>query len=218
MVIASMSYKGGVGKTTVAQNLAVVFAHKGHKVCILDADESQVSMRWSEIRERREISPKIKAIGEVNKDNIIEHIKRLYETYDVIIVDCPPSYQEISTMIMLVSNVVLIPLTPTGRSELWTGKDFLKRYNNIHEYKKDKTPAYFVINKFEPNINFHQSMIEVLETLGEEHGVGVLDTKINKRIAYGEVNAQGLGVYEYSNRKAKEEIISLVNEILAKNQ
>lgn len=218
MVIASMSYKGGVGKTTVAQNLAVVFAHKGHKVCILDADESQVSMRWSEIRERREVSPKIEAIGEVNKDNIIEHIKRLYQTYDVIIVDCPPSYQEISTMIMLVSNVVLIPLTPTGRSELWTGKDFLKRYNNIHEYKKDKTPAYFVINKFEPNINFHQSMIEVLETLGEEHGVGVLDTKINKRIAYGEVNAQGLGVYEYSNRKAKEEIISLVNEILAKNQ
>lgn len=213
-----MSYKGGVGKTTVAQNLAVVFAHKGHKVCILDADESQVSMRWSEIRERNEITPSIEAVGQVNKDNIIEHIKELYETFDVIIVDCPPSYQEISTMIMLVSNVVLIPLTPTGRSELWTGKDFLKRYNNIHEYKKDKTPAYFVINKFEPNINFHQSMIEVLETLGEEHGVEVLDTKINKRIAYGEVNAQGLGAYEYSNAKAKQEVTELVNEILEKNQ
>ena len=218
MVIASMSYKGGVGKTTVAQNLAVVFAHRGHKVCILDADESQVSMRWSEIRERNEITPSIEAVGQVNKDNIIEHIKELYETFDVIIVDCPPSYQEISTMIMLVSNVVLIPLTPTGRSELWTGKDFLKRYNNIHEYKKDKTPAYFVINKFEPNINFHQSMIEVLETLGEEHGVEVLDTKINKRIAYGEVNAQGLGAYEYSNAKAKQEVTELVNEILEKNQ
>ena len=217
MVIASMSYKGGVGKTTIAQNVAVVLAQKGHKVCIVDADESQVSVRWSEIRQRKNIEPEITVVGESNKDNVIDRIKELYQTYDAIVVDCPPSYQEISTMIMLVSNVILILITPTGRSELWTGKDFLKRYNNIHEYKKEKTPAYFVINKFEPNLNFHQSMVDVLGSLEEQFEVSTLDTKLHKRIAYGEVNALGLGVAEYSNSKAKKEVEALVKEILKKN-
>ena len=35
MVISVTNLKGGVGKSTVAQNMAVGFAHKKYKVCIL---------------------------------------------------------------------------------------------------------------------------------------------------------------------------------------
>ena len=146
MVIASMSYKGGVGKTTVAQNVSVVLANKGYKVCLVDADESQVSMMWAETRKRKGIEPEIEVVGEFNKDKVIDTITELYETHDVVVVDCPPSYQEISTMIMLVSSLILIPITPTGKSEVKTATDFLKRYESITKRMAEKAPAYFVIN------------------------------------------------------------------------
>jgi len=36
--IAIHSYKGGTGKTSIAVNLAVIYAIKGKNVCILDYD------------------------------------------------------------------------------------------------------------------------------------------------------------------------------------
>ena len=46
MIIASISYKGGVGKSTVARNLAVFIAEQGQKVCIVDADETAATTEW----------------------------------------------------------------------------------------------------------------------------------------------------------------------------
>lgn len=217
MVIASMSYKGGVGKTTVAQNVSVVLANKGYKVCLVDADESQVSMMWAETRKRKETKPYIEVVGEFNKDKVIDTITELYETYDVVVVDCPPSYQEISTMIMLVSSMILIPITPTGKSEVKTATDFLKRYESITKRMAEKAPAYFVVNKYEKTPTLQKTIISALKSLETAYSVTVLESKLHKRHAYGEANTFGLGVYEYDNAKAKAEVQNLVEEVLAKS-
>ena len=51
MIISVTSLKGGVGKSTITQNLAVCFAHSGYKVCIADADTNQSALRWSSLRD-----------------------------------------------------------------------------------------------------------------------------------------------------------------------
>ena len=40
-IVAISNLKGGVGKSTIAQNIAVQFAQKGIKVCIADTDTEQ---------------------------------------------------------------------------------------------------------------------------------------------------------------------------------
>lgn len=220
MVLVSSAYKGGVGKTTLSQNIAVVLAHMGYSVVIIDADESQVTRRWGMIREEKEIKPHIEVIGEQNDQNITKTIQELYEKYDAVIIDCPPSYKAITTTIMLTSSIILIPFTPTGRSEVWTGTDFLEQYHNVMGKldEADRVPAYFVVNKLESKVNMHLSIIEVLEAAGDKYGVPILNARLNKRAAYGEANINGLGAFEYGNKKAREEVTSLVGEIIRLNQ
>jgi chromosome partitioning protein len=51
MIISVTSLKGGVGKSTIAQNLAVCLAHNGVNVCVADADpDNENSGNWGNIR------------------------------------------------------------------------------------------------------------------------------------------------------------------------
>jgi chromosome partitioning protein len=215
MIISSISYKGGVGKSTVAQNLAVCFANSGYKVCIIDADETQASIKWSGIRFEKEVEPTIQTIGMCDSKAFIGSVKKQYEDYEIILIDCPPSLSPIASKAMLISHLLIIPVTPTGGSDIWVTEDFLERYNDIQEQKEIRTPAHILINKFEPNLNLHKAYIGVIEQLIEDFDIGLLKTKLHKRTAYGESNARGKAVYEYDNDKAKDEVGNLAKEILS---
>ena len=52
MIISISTLKGGAGKSTITQNLAVCLAESGYDVCIVDADTNQSAIQWYEIRER----------------------------------------------------------------------------------------------------------------------------------------------------------------------
>lgn len=214
MIIASISYKGGVGKSTVAQNLAVCFANTGHKVCIVDADETQASVSWTGVRFEKDITPAIQSIGLTDPKGFIGNIRGHYANYDIMIIDCPPSLSPIAIKAMYVSHLLIIPATPRGGSDIWVTEKLLDKYRDIQEEKGSKIPAYMLINQFEPNVNLHKASLSVLEELNKEFQVDMFESKLHKRVAYGEANARGLGVYEYEDRKAKQEIVSLANEVM----
>jgi chromosome partitioning protein len=214
MIISSISYKGGVGKSTIAQNLAVSLANRGNKVCIVDADMANVTMKWSGVRMENETEPIVQVVGVTDEKALVGTIKQLYQDYDVIVIDSPPSYHPISAKIMLSSHIILMPIKPTGKAEIWTARDLLDRYNDLQDLKDDRTPAYFIVNEYDNRPSFHKIFVEALKELAEEYNVNVLDTIIHNRIAYGEANSMGLGVVEYSNIKAKEEFVNLTDAVL----
>lgn len=214
MIIASISYKGGVGKSTVAQNLAVCFANSGYKTCIVDADETQATVSWTGVRFEKNLEPVIQSIGMTDHKAFVGNVKEQYKTCDVIIIDCPPSLSPIAIKAMYLSHLLLIPVTPRGGSDIWVTEKLLEKYATIREEKEGKLPAYFLINQFEPNVNLHKASLGIIKELEEEFDVKSLETILNKRVAYGEANVRGMGVYEYSDPKAKKEVIKLTKEIL----
>ena len=86
MIISSISYKGGVGKSTVAQNLAVCFANSGYKTCIVDADETQATVSWTGVRFEKELQPAIQSIGMTDHKALVGNVKEHYKNFDVIII------------------------------------------------------------------------------------------------------------------------------------
>jgi len=144
-------------------------------------------------------------------------IKHQYQDndYDILVIDSPPSDQVISRQIMQTSNLILIPITPTGNDELDSIAEMLERYGEIQDEQEQNTPAYFIVNRYDPRVAFHKSFISQLEEMGKEYDVQILDTYIQYRPAiYGEISTFGQGVTEHKNKKAKQEYIKLGKTIV----
>jgi chromosome partitioning protein len=208
MIIGVSNLKGGVGKTTIAQNLAVCFAHMGFKTCIVDTDTNSNSLSWSAVRE--EDLPSITVVGSTEPKAIGKMVRDMHRDYDVIVIDGTPSLSEMTTRIILASDLLLIPLLPSAH-DLRAMNLFLERYEQAKEVKED-IPAFFLLNQYAANINVHRGMKEAVQGFG----LTLLETTINKRASYVETALEGKGVYESSDAKAKDEMIKLTTEILAK--
>ncbi len=214
MIISSISYKGGVGKSTLAQNLAVALALDNYKVCVIDADEAAATTRWFAIRQENNKEPFVNVVQMTEPKAIIPSVKALYKDYDAIIIDGPPSLFPIVSKIMLLSHIIIIPIVPKGGSDYWVTEDFLVRYNEVQEEKEEKTPAYFLLNMFKESFNLHKAVVAGLTTLGETYGVSFLNTKLHERVAYGESNVKGISVMEHTDTRAQKEIKNLMEEII----
>lgn len=214
MILASINHKGGTGKTIVAQNLAVCYAVSGSKVCIVDADPSQNSMRWSEARDTKE--PRIPVYVNSNHRTIRKTVEDLYthEGYDTIIIDSPPTLERIAEEILQISHLVLIPITPTGGNDIWSTEQIAELIENISEKKGQPIPAYFLINRLQPNLKVHRIFLRALKEHCKAYNIEILNTMLCLRTAYGLANMNGEAVYEQKGAKAKTEVINLANEVI----
>ena len=106
-IIAFLSQKGGVGKTTTAVHAREWFSQFG-SVGFVDADAQQSSSRW---------------LATINQDipveitneptTIYKELPLLREKYDFVIVDAPGSLEEVSRAILSRCDLVAIPCQPS---------------------------------------------------------------------------------------------------------
>lgn len=206
MIISVTSLKGGVGKSTVSQNLAVCFAHAGYKVCIFDVDTNQSAIHWSGLRPDE--APSIPVFGQPDGIELSKNVKVISRDYEIVIIDGTPSLNKVTSKIILLADLLLIPILASGL-DMWATKQFLERYQDAVEEKERAIPAYFLLNQFQQNTNLAKEVKEVLE----ETIIPVLETSLKNRTAYREAVIKGLGVVEYKDEKAKVETVALFNEL-----
>ncbi len=219
MIISSINYKGGVGKTTVAQNLAIAFKQQGYQVCLIDADDTKASTSWADRRDEMQIEPSIPCIPLTNAKSFAKQVRAHYENYEIIIIDCPPSLSPIAVKAMYVSELLIIPVSATGGSDIWVTERLLEEFHKIRTLKEEddqrQVQAKLLINLVRANVSLHSITIELAEELAKRHDIGIFKTQLHSRVAYGEANATGRGVLEGSDRKAMSEITELMAEVLA---
>lgn len=206
MIISVTSLKGGVGKSTIAQNLAVCFAHNGYKVCLIDTDENQSSLQWSGLRSEEQ--PQIPVFGLPDGKTLTKNIKPLNEDYEIVIIDGTPSLSQLTSKIILLGDIVLTPILPGGL-DVWATEKFIGRYDDAQTLKGEEIPAYFVLNQYDKNQILDKEVREILT----QWTITPLESTLKSRVAYREAVIQGLGVFEYKDKKAKEEIVLLYNEL-----
>ncbi len=208
MKIGITNLKGGVGKTTITQNLAVCFASMGFKTCIVDTDTNQNSLAWCGVRD--ENLANITVVGATDPKAVGKTVENLHRDYEVVLIDGTPSLSEMTTRIILSSDLLIIPILPSAH-DFRAMTPFFERYEQAKEFKAD-IPAYFLINQFSHSGNIYKGMREAIGSFG----LPVLKSNVNKRAAYVETALDGRGVYESTDNKAKNEMVELTREILEK--
>lgn len=209
MVISVSNLKGGVGKTTIAVNLAVAFAHKGKKVCIIDTDKEQLSaVKWSSQRDDDKPTVSVITVGE----KLVREVQTHAQNFDIVILDGSPQLGELANNTLVVSDLVLVPVA-NSVLEFWSMDNFAERFKQTQQLKEGiggKIGGFVVLNRYTEKQNLSKEMKEALKQFPEFE---VLETTIADRVAYKQAMMEGLGVVEYRDAKAKKEIEDLANEV-----
>ena len=214
MVLSVTNLKGGVGKTTIATNIAVTLVHRGFDVCIVDTDlGQQSSMEWAGNRSE-DLKP-VPVFG-VTIKQLNKEVEGLRKRFDIIIVDGTPQLSELADRTILASDALIIPLT-ASIYDFRGFENFLERFEQIKGVKEvsgSTVEAFVVLNRIVPNTNVSKEIEEAVV----EYEIELLDTRIVNRVSYAQSATDGRGVIEYKDGKAKIEFNKLVDEIINRVQ
>jgi chromosome partitioning protein len=205
MILSTVSLKGGVGKTTTAINLAVGFAARKVKVTLIDSDANNSSVYWSGLRPDE--LPSLTTVSITNSQALQKNVKQLYNDCDILIIDGTPALSELTSTIILLSDIVIIPVL-SSPLDIWATDIFLDKFHQAKTLKPE-IKAFFLLNQFDPRTNLGQDAAEIFK----ENEIPVFRTVLHNRIAYRESLTLGKGVLEFKDDKAKKEIQSLIKEI-----
>lgn len=213
MILSSINHKGGTGKSLVSQNLAVAYAAKGLKTCIIDADPSQNSMMWFTGREDPKY--KVTVFSNTNHRSLRKTVSDCYENqnFEVVIIDSPPTLEKISKEIIAISHIVLIPLTPTGGHDIWSTEQLAEMIKDLEAEHEKKFPSYFLVNRLQHGFTAHEMFLSALEEHSSEYGIPSLKSRFHLRTAYGASNMNCKTAIEWDDSKAKSEVQNLANEL-----
>lgn len=205
MIIGVLNQKGGVGKTTIATNLAAVCAKAGNRVLLVDADPQGSSMAWSAAREDDPLFPVIS----MAKPTLHKDLPELASDYDLVIIDGAPRVNDLARATILASDVVLIPVQPSPY-DIWACADTVQLIQEAQQYK-DGLRGVFVINRRIVGTAIGRDVNTALE----QFGLPVLNAVFSQRVIYPESAAQGRAVIEVDPKsEAAIEVAQLAAELV----
>ena len=110
-VIAFISQKGGVGKSTLARALAAVCAQAGLEVVLADLDPRQQTLiQWQKARTAQRVSPRLSVEP---FDNAVEAVIERAEACDLLILDTPGGVNDDTLSVARTAHLIAQPTGPS---------------------------------------------------------------------------------------------------------
>jgi chromosome partitioning protein len=201
--------KGGVGKSTVAVNLAAELQRRGKDLCIVEADPSVYTTSvWALDREMSGAPPifTLRRTGDLSAE-----LLSLAERHDVVLVDAAGKDSQEMRSALTVCDLLVAPIQPS-QPDLDATERLVKLVTGARGFN-DSLKVMGVLNRVATNV-FNRGAAQAREYLAKYPEIPLAETKLHERLVYQTSLSEGLGVVEMRDSKAKAEIQLLAQEVL----
>jgi len=204
MIISFLNQKGGVGKTTLALNVAGVLA-RSKKVLVIDADPQGSALDWAAARVEK---PPFVVVGQP-RSSIHRDIKEIGKNYQFVVIDGPPRVADLARSIIMASDLVVIPIQPSPY-DVWAAGEVVNLVTEAKAFKPD-LKAVFAVNRKVANTAIGRDVKKALKSFD----IPVLEATVSQRVIFVDSAANGRLVTEVDETTAgAREIQTLTKEIL----
>lgn len=205
MIIGLLNQKGGVGKTTLAVNLAAALTLRGGRVLLIDADPQGSALDWAAAREG---DPLFAVVG-LPRPTVHKEIGVVAQGYDHVVIDGPPRVTDLARSAIMASDLVMIPVQPSPY-DIWAADEVVKLIAEARVYKEN-LKSVFAVNRKIANTAIGRDVGEALAA----YQVPVLKATITQRVVFAEAVAQGKSIFEIDpNGPAALEMLAVLDELL----
>ncbi len=206
-VITISHQKGGVGKSTVALNLAIELS-KSHNVAVIDLDHQRSMTIFQGIRESKNL-PELKVII-AEDDKSLMHLMNTYE--GILIIDSGGFDSDLNRLAMLGSDMIITPVS-NSLIELYGLEKFKIIISELKEINP-KIKAHVLLNNINPSATTLVDDLKGFLLSDDDETFNVINGIMRQRADYRKSFELGKSVVEMDPKgKAAEEVNTIIKHL-----
>lgn len=209
--------KGGVGKSTLAGNIAVGLAVQGHRVIIIDTDKQQTCVKWASRRKLRDLQPEVQFASLLAKkggnQDFIDTFRTLDASgnFDVCVIDAGGRDNPELRLSMVVADVLVAPCLPS-QADVESLEEFDTMVGEVMAGNPGLRTVT-VLNKANRGLNFSHEILLARNAIAEMDHLAECTEVISERPNFRSAWLDGKTAYDLttdSAAKARSEIDGVI--------
>ncbi len=190
-LIAILNQKGGVGKTTLATNLAAAAHLAGKRTMLLDLDAQGSALDWYHARAE---DSELAGLATLRADRALaaSKIRSIADGFDQVFIDGPPRLGKVTRSAATAADLVLVPVKP-GAYDLWALHETVATLEEADATRADlglpSLRRIFILTQAVPRTNVSKAAPKELRKVGT-----VAPIVIHARVIYPESASFGESV------------------------
>jgi len=212
MIITVGNTKGGVGKTTLAMNLAIARALAGRDVWLVDGDRQGTAQTAISIRAQAGHVPGIACATYPDGPTLRAQVLQQAGKFDDVVIDAGGRDSSALRAALVLSDVLLVPFQPRSY-DVWALSDIAALADEARSVR-DGLRAFAVLNCADSGEQSSDNA-EAAAAVAEVPQFEYLPTPLRRRKAFANAAGAGMSVLEAKPKddKAITELQALINAL-----
>lgn len=212
MILTVGNTKGGVGKTTLAVNIAIARALAGRDVWLIDGDRQGTAQTAVSIRSESGQEPGIACATYPDGPTLRSQVTQQAGKFDDVIIDAGGRDSTALRAALVITDVLLVPFQPRSY-DVWALNDIAELIEEARSVR-DGLRCYAVLNCADPG-SASADNEEAAAAVADIPQFEYLPTIMRRRKAFANAAGAGLSVLELKPKdpKASNELNSLLKHL-----
>jgi chromosome partitioning protein len=210
MILTVGNTKGGVGKTTLALNIAIARALQGKDVLLVDGDRQGTAQTALTIRSDAGRTPVISCVQYCDGSTLRAQVLQMKPKFDDVVIDAGGRDSTALRAALVLTDTLVVPFAPRS-VDVWALNDISSLIKEARSVR-DNLKAFALLNNADSGGSDNADAIAALVDFPELEHLPVI---IHRRKSLANAAGQGLSVLELKpkDEKANSEINAIISAL-----